>query len=352
MNGTCGLPSSMAPLSVLCVAGVCNSLSVYLHGRYPILTTAPPFGNSDPTSTSSRIVCAPDLSSIAVAPCSGHCVYLYSTPHLALRQHDLTWISSSFSTISANLLCIHQALQDLPTTWTNIFRPLEAKWSSLKELLDRYGVDSLHLSSVLVVGLGSGSKEGAPEAIVQFLCSLNEHALQRMLKNLESSIASVESTLRRNVVAPAQALVYSASEMLSLSQSMSCYLHDFPNLLQETVASQALAISETLYQNAELCVRDVVLMHLRIRDLVRWLIWEVLCAKADNTPIDSPEHGNARAKRPPQAVLDRVTHFLHKGDMFESKNPALCQTEVIVGLHVSVSKRDGFLLLPILAISF
>jgi hypothetical protein len=417
-NGTTGPPSHTSSLNILCVAGRSNSLSVYLHGRYRILTLVPP--SSPSPSNSSQIVCAPDLSCIVVAPSipsqsgetsesssthpptraaknNSQLVYWYSTPVLSRRHHDLSFLSSSYSFVSANLHCISDTIEKVTELWNETFRPMETKWNELSKLLTSYGVVTnstedgkygqdqknststignvcrTQLRHVLVMGLnGSRAKEGsAASAMSQFLGQLNEHGLMRLLKSLEANLATAEDLIRQSILAPAQALVYHCgSELLGMtmaqcsvsgsgSRCVSGRSQD-GHLLDDAVVQQALKISRILYVAAERLVGDIVTIHHRLKDLVRWMVWQIQCVKMQQTSEEEGKNSsshNTNMARPPQAVLDRVVTFLSDRGLHgkararsvantspaasHSSNDTLLLTEVILGVHVMVSYNVG-----------
>ena len=356
-NGTSGPPSALAPLSVLCVAGTSNSLSLYLHGRYRIATIGPPSharGSSDGkecdnnvvSSTSTQIVCAPDLSAVLLVPSTGPMI-LYDLPQLSLRHYELSWISSSYSFVAANVYMAYSGLNLAASGWKDAIRPLEAKLSSLKELLRQYGILShgspatvrAELLNYMILGNCSTNIEGSAEALIQFFANLSEFALLRMAKTVESGIASVESRIRSSILSSAQALVYAASELYGLARSSAGYSCEGEHFLKKHQAQQALHVSERLCIMTDQCLADIVRVRHSVRDMFAWMVWEVLCVKAEGTALDSHERKQAISKRPPQVVHNRVAAIFSDARSLEDPLGKRGETENILGIHLSVSLK-------------
>ena len=348
-NGTSGPPSAFAPLSVLCVAGTTNSLSLYLHGRYRIAVIGPPRVSSGEenyssvSSTSTQIVCASDLSAVLLAPSTGP-IILYDLPQLSLRHYELSWISSSYAFVAANVYKAHSSLNLAASGWKEAIRPLEAKFSLLKDVLRQYGVVKdesnatvrSEMLSYMLLGNCSTNTEGSSEALVQFFANLSEFALQRLAKTVESGVVTAESRLRATVQTSGQALVYAASELYGLARSSAAYSCDGELLLKKDQAKLALHVSERLCIETEKCLADVIRVRHHLRDLFAWMVWVVLCAKADGTALDSPERQQAASKRPPQVVIDRVAAFLSDARSLDDDSGIRSETERILGIQLSV----------------
>jgi hypothetical protein len=383
-NGTSNSPSTLAPLNILCVAGVTNSLSIYLHGRYRIATLAPPdeviqhynnnnnHNNNSNNNLSLQIVCSLDLSSILLVPNYKNAnqkmiMILHDIPLLTLRHHELSWISSSYCFMAANLYKAYRTVEDISLSqWKDVIQPLENILLSWKELFHQYGVpikDSTtttvraELLRYLTFGhCTSNYMEGSAEACHQFFAnSCNIHSsnefsrsttttatLPRMAKSIENGLVAMEHRIRSTIQASAQALVYSTSELLGLARSTCC---EDPILLNRFHAQVALEISEQLCIITEHCLVDLLRLRHHIRDIFSWLIGEVSYAKAEDEGADPAV---ANSKRPSQTVRNRVTSFLSSAasleDEEEKEGIGGYETERLLGIPLSVSENVLFML--------
>jgi hypothetical protein len=279
-------------------------------------------------------------------------IILHDLPQLALKHHELSWISSSFSFVAANVYKAHSALSLAFSGWKETIRPLEAKLSCFNELLQQYGVifkkdgtssDATvrsELLSYMTLGYCTANTEGSAEACIQFFANLSEFAMQRLPKTVESGVVALENRIRSSLQASGQALVYSASELYGLARSsVAAYNCDDEDLLLDSQRARlALEVSERLCIVIEQCLVDIIRIRHNLRDFFAWLVWEVLCVKAEGTALDSPERQQAILKRPPQGVRDRVAAFLSDAGSLDGLDSGgqVGETERLMGIRLSV----------------
>jgi hypothetical protein len=374
-NGTSNSPSTLATLNILCVAGAANSLSIYLHGRYRIATLVPPpqllshnhhqdastttttTNNNNKRNISTQIVCSLDLSSVLLLPNHDNnkmIMILHDLPIFTLRYHELSWISSSFCFMAANLHKAYRTVEDVSLhQWKDIFQPLEKLLLSWKDLFQQYGVPmkdsttTLRAELLRYLTLGqctSNYMEGSAEACHQFFanyCNINNinennntaSTLPRMAKSIENGLIAMEHRMRSTVQAASQALLYSTSELFGLARSTCC---EDPALLDCAHAQVAMQISEQLCIITEHCLVDLLRLRHLIRDFFSWLIGEVSYVKAEEQEGTDQAH----SKRPSPTIQKQVASFLSSAASLEGnqgkEGEGFYETERLLGINLSV----------------
>jgi len=376
-NGTSNSPSTLATLNILCVAGAANSLSIYLHGRYRIATLVPPpqllsynrhqdassttatttNNNNNKRNISTQIVCTLDLSSVLLLPNQDNSkmiMIIHDIPIFTLRYHELSWISSSFCFMAANLHKAYRTVEDVSLhQWKDIFQPLEQLLLSWKDLFQQYGVPmkdsttTLRAELLRYLTLGqctSNYMEGSAEACHQFFanyCNINNinennntaSTLPRMAKSIENGLMAMEHRIRSTVQAASQALLYSTSELFGLARSTCC---EDPALLNCAHAQVAMQISEQLCIITEHCIVDLLRLRHLIRDFFSWLIGEVSYVKAEEQEGSDQAH----SKRPSPTIQKKVASFLSSAASLEGnqgkEREGFYETERLLGINLSV----------------
>ena len=145
-----------------------------------------------------------------------------------------------------------------------------------------------------------------------------------MERSLSVAVANVESQLRKTLLAPAQALVYQASELQAMSRSA-------PYLLLPDASGRVHECAQILLATAELALTELVDARFRFRDLVAWLRSQGSQIKARGTAANSVQRENAQKRRVPDSVVQRMLGYLQHPAEDESGGAGL--TETILGLR-------------------
>ncbi len=360
--------SPMAPLNVLCVSTQ-YGLHWYLQGQYRIMSIL----HLANLAGAKRInmTCSPDLSAILVTwdglpsplPPKNDTVNatLFSVPLFAEKRFDLQILTSSYRSIFSRLRDAKKGVRSSLTVWQSALRPLDVKFQNLFRLLCKYNVvpqnqndnaynveissDYIRLELLRFILSGRSTISGeASNAFDQFFtgATFHDQLFQREARGIEAGVASVEGNLRNNVLAPVRALVYEAEELYGMTKARGCMSNETP-LMDPKCALRLYTSSRILYLTLERCLATVVEARSRVHDFLAWIRGTASQVRARGTASDSVQRKNARDRRVPDGVLQRVSDFLSlpmiptcKRDGLQTKT-ARKLTECIVGAPVSVS---------------
>eukprot|EP00594_Rhizosolenia_setigera_P006670 CAMPEP_0178952770 /NCGR_PEP_ID=MMETSP0789-20121207/8038_1 /TAXON_ID=3005 /ORGANISM="Rhizosolenia setigera, Strain CCMP 1694" /LENGTH=762 /DNA_ID=CAMNT_0020633935 /DNA_START=285 /DNA_END=2573 /DNA_ORIENTATION=- len=307
---------------------------------------------------------------------------MYSLPSLSKHQYTLSQLSSSYCFITTQLNGIQKEMKTVRTKWKESFRILNAKLGALRGLFGSYGVynnnkigkeegdgkaetsknvpasPKSEILSYLFLGRSScfslddntydGAGAGASastEAVTNFFAThLNEMGLTRMKNSCELGLASIETLIRRNILASVRALLYAANELnglASTARAVDSYAtlsfneemkrdtivnyegeeeHEQESkndekenntvLISYTQTIELQKSCESLYLTVEYCLSQIVIIRHRLRDFLCWMSYMHANMKAQGTALDSFERENARKKKPPKVVINSLVSFL------------------------------------------
>eukprot|EP00562_Extubocellulus_spinifer_P001852 CAMPEP_0178484400 /NCGR_PEP_ID=MMETSP0696-20121128/7731_1 /TAXON_ID=265572 /ORGANISM="Extubocellulus spinifer, Strain CCMP396" /LENGTH=1148 /DNA_ID=CAMNT_0020111949 /DNA_START=1 /DNA_END=3447 /DNA_ORIENTATION=+ len=367
-------PSCRTPLSLLCVTTCANGTSLYLHGRYRILTVTPPAYAA--FNVGADAVCTADLGSFLIlytalppAPAAANIaadgglissnklkavLSLCFVPSIPRYRYELQTISSLYcSILMAHVRAIGRGLRDAASSWTGALRQLDVKFDNLVTLLRNYSaipeVPTIHDSATVkgnamrlslrhyIVSARSQRFVSAASALDQFFGAplMNDQLLQRMIRTLESSASSVEGHLRKNVLAPSRSLVWDSLELKGLAGAMDSISCHGVQLMDPTAAYGLCRSVESLHLTIQTCLRDIIDARCRLRDFLGWMRSTASSVKARGTAPDSALRENARKRRVDDSVVKRVASYF-VGDVSAGlcdKNRSL--TECVLGVPVS-----------------
>jgi Anaphase-promoting complex, cyclosome, subunit 4/Anaphase-promoting complex subunit 4 WD40 domain len=317
-------PTSRLPLSVLCVSTVEHGILVYLHGRYPAVRLSKP-ASSNPVS----MVVSPDLSHILVHEQHSSSLTLYSIPALARHRYHLQSIATAYITTTAHLQALQRNRVEVLAAWRSSLKPLDLKLAALSKLLVDYGLsDDLRSNLCHYLLSGQSSSSQISSAMDQFCTGvqMNDQLLMRMERSLQVAMAHVETLVRRNMVSPALALVWEAQELQSLAL-YAPYLFSLHSLGQN---------AQDLLVAAEAALLELVDARSRLKDFVAWLQGTAARIKARGTARTSVQQDQARKRRVPQAVVERVLQYFQPSKVEKSGPASASLTERV--LNISFSK--------------
>ena len=338
-------PTCRTPLSVLFVTTCANGTSLYLHGRYRILTLAPPAYAA--FNARAKTVCSTDLGTFltaytalppasaatsiggAVSPSSLKTVLsLYTVPAVPQHRYELQTISSLYCSIMAHIRAIGKGLQGASSTWNGALRQLDQKFDQVVNLLRSYGalaitevpvdasttVKGNAVRSALrnyIISARSQRYASAASALDQFFGAplMNDQLLQRMIRALEASARSVEGQLRKDVLAPSRSLVWDSSELKGLVGAMSTTSLYGDQLVEPALAYSLCQTVENLRLTIETCLRDMIDIRCRLQDVLGWIRSTASAVKAKDTAKDSALRENARKRRVDDSVVKRVAGY-------------------------------------------
>lgn len=333
------LPECKTPLSVLCVS-TRESLDFYIHGRYPLVTVPHKMAESTKNVTT---IASNDLTFFVVyaeAPQAPAILSIYHLPFLKTDRYPLQSIASLHSSIETHLSTLKYSIPEVMNAWKSSLKPLDTKLQPLTRLLQNYGVNDKSLGEVLkqfiLVGHTSESSSLA-NAIDQFFTSvqMNDQLLQRMIRTLYGALANVESQARRTLLSPVQALAYHIQE---LSGFIKFYRNDTATDFGGIAIQDLVDRSYSLFISVELLLKAIVEGRYRVRDFCGYLRHAGSEIKARGTAPNSVQRENAKKRRVPQAVIERLLAVMNT-EMPGSLQDQ-CLTEQILSIPVSVRKQQ------------
>lgn len=385
------VPECKTPLSVLCVS-THQSFELYLHGRYPLLTlprSSPSAGKSglgtevywqaESKQHPPLVVASNDLAywlmtstaSTSDGTCTNTTLSLYHMPFLKRDRYAWQQIASLHTSLMSHLKTLKQSVSAVANNWKNSLKPLDLKLQPLIRLLKNYGVDVVLDSSVTSTGVPwhqqtlqavikdyimmghTSHSTSIANAMDQFFTNvqMNDQLLQRMERSLFASMANVESAAIEGIVRPTQALGWQIQELTGLVQSFD--LSHSPQessgrLAEDAIPSKSktqllhdvLAASEELWISAEHLLTCIVTSRFLVRDLCGWLRHAGSQVKARGTAANSVQRENAKKRRIPQDVLERLVSALSSGPgdttgtLYQPQQTGL--TESLLNLKVTV----------------
>mmetsp|Transcript_9209 Transcript_9209/g.17790 ORF Transcript_9209/g.17790 Transcript_9209/m.17790 type:complete len:1083 (+) Transcript_9209:64-3312(+) len=356
----------VAPLNVLCVVTQ-DGLHWYLQGLYRIMSIL----HLSNLSGSKRIkmTFSPDLSAMlvtsdglpsSIAPRNDTInANLYLAPLFAERRFDLQILTSSYRSIFFRLRGAKTGIRASLTAWQSALRPLDVKFQSLFRLICKYNVvpqnqhgnvSDIETSSEFIrrellrfILSGQSTISGeVSNAFDQFFtgATFHDQLFQREARGIDAGVASVEGNLRNNVLTPVRALVYETEELYGMAKARGCKANETP-LLDPQCALRLYTSARILYLTLERCLAAVVEARSRVNDFLAWIRGTASQVRARGTASDSVQRQNARDRRVPNGVLQRVSDFLSLPMMHTCREAgdktkiARKLTECIIGAPVS-----------------
>ena len=231
----------------------------------------------------------------------------------------------------SHLTTIQTSITEVMTAWKSSFKQLDTKLQPLLGLLKNYGVDDRPLGAILkqyiLVGHTSDSSSVA-NAMDQFFTSvqMNDQLLTRMERSLHGSLANVESSARKGLLSPAQAMCLQVQELSGLVRFYS--KNGDPDTLSKFVSA-----SEQLWLSIEALLSKIVAGRFQVRDFCAWLRSAGSQIKAQGTALQSVQRENAKTRRVPHAVLERLLKSLNTKVQLERQSNI---TEQLLNIPVSV----------------
>ena len=156
----------------------------------------------------------------------------------------------------------------------------------------------------------------------------------------------VEGTLRSRVLSHIRAVVYETEELYGLARTHWC-IGISSSLIDPDMALRLYTSARMLFLTFERCLAHVVEARSRLHDFFAWIRGTASQIRARGTAADSIQRQNARDRRVPNGVLQRVADFLSMPMMSACKNNdkggVPCDqrnlTECIIGVPISVRSR-------------
>jgi hypothetical protein len=310
-------PSCHTPLSLLCATTNDKEIHLYLHGRYAIATL-----DCGGVDVAQNMVCTSDLTHLLVQGSTSR-LTLFHLPALAQYRYPLQVISALYCSMSSHLMAIQQCMKELSAAWKSSLKPLDMKLDSLKRLLKNYDV-SKNVRTVLYEYILVGSVEDEPvtSALDQFFSNvqMNDQLIQRLERSLHSAVANVETLARRGLLSPTRYLAYEAGDLQS------------EPLISAKSSVELQRACSVLVLAAEDVVARIVEARFRLRDLVSWLRSAGSQVKARGTAPDSGQRENAKKRRVPHAVVERMATYLQGDDGGRGDSV----TESLIGISITV----------------
>ena len=201
---------------------------------------------------------------------------------------------------------------------------MDTKLDALTRLLKNYDV-SKDVCTVLheYILVGSVEDEPVTSALEQFFSNvqMNDQLIQRLERSLVGAVANVETLARRGLLSPAKSLAYEAGDLQCEP------LVDAKSTVDLQRATHMLVLS------AEDLVARIVEARFRLRDLVSWLRSIGSQIKARGTAPGSGQRENAKKRRVPHAVTERMASYLQSGGGVVQGDGI---TESLIGISITV----------------
>jgi hypothetical protein len=264
-------------------------------------------------ATPSRVVVSNDLSYFLVQSGISQ-LSLYHLPFLKRDRYPLQIVASLHSSIASHLATLRETVVECVNAWKSSLKPLDLKLQPLLPLLQNYGVDDQPLGVILkqyiLVGHTSESSSVA-NAMDQFFTSvqMNDQLLQRMERTLHGALANVESQARKCLLSPMQALCYEVHELAGHVR----FHHPEADVAQPL--QDLIDASSQLWISVHTLLVSIVQGRHQVRDLCGWLRSAGSQVKARGTAPNSVQRENAKKRRVPQAVIERLLASLNTTPM-------------------------------------
>lgn len=329
------LPASDTPLNLLCVTTE-QELQLYLHGRFPILKAA--IGTTGGRgNTVVDMAVSNNLTHFLLYPRGSHVLTIHSLPEMTRQRYTLQRIGTLSCSLQEHVQAIQTNVQDVAAAWKSSLKPLDLKLDLLTNLLQKYGLQGL-TTSYFVQYILSGHTRAAPSlahVMDQYFTNIqmNDQLLQRMEQSLSGAVQNVETQFRKSLWSPAQALLFQANEIVALA--MTTTVHKSNTMLSVELAKQVQEWSARLYMVVEMAMTELVDARFRLRDFVAWLRSVGSQIKANGTALNSVQRQNAKKRRVPDVVVERMLKYLQTEQV-----QAHGVTEVVLGLRFSSLLND------------
>ena len=258
---------------------------------------------------------------------------LYHFPFLKRDRYPFQIISSLHASITSHLDTLRTATVECANSWKSSLKPLDTKLQPLLRLLQNYGVDDQPLGAILkqYILLGHTSESSSmANAMDQFFTSvqMNDQLLQRMERSLHGALANVESQSRKGLLSPTQALCY---EIQELAGHVEFHHRQQSKELQELITS-----SHQLWISVHALILSIIEGRLQIRDFCGWLRSTGSQIKARGTAANSVQRENAKKRRVPQAILERLLLSMNINPL----DPTASLSESLLNITTSVRSHS------------
>jgi hypothetical protein len=268
------------------------------------------------------VVCSNDLTQLVVHQQGSTILKLVEVVPLQNHRYQLQTMASLHSSIQAHLDVLQTSAREVGNSWKSSLKPLDDKLSPLLGLLQNYGVEesmSQVLRQYLLVGHTSASSNLA-NAMDQFFTGvqMNDQLLQRMERSLQASVANVETLVRKQLISPARALNYHVGELGGVLRFYNEEMDDTTTTTCLVLLEQA---SERVLMSVERLLTDIIQARFQLRDFCEWLRSTGSQIKARGTAANSVQRENAKKRRVPHAVIQRMVQYLaHAASLTENNS--------------------------------
>jgi hypothetical protein len=335
-------PSAKNPLSMLVIFNE-GALLLYLNGRYRIafvplldeIKNSQLLDKVHLVSTSNFHI----LTTLLTRAGSFRYI-LYNIPTLVGHRYNLQFISSSYVSISHHLSTMKVGMEETQNAWCAALRQLDLKFEQLLNLLKKYNViqqgsdsqEELMRNELLKYILGGHSSRSSDcsNAMDQFFTHpmMNDQLLVRLFRSVEANVAGVESLFRKKILAPCRSFLFDVEELHGLGKAMNrerkyeCggspsgtqtddqFLDSLPALMDDDTCERLCEAAKIFYLVAEQCAFQIVEMRYRLECLTKWIRATASQVKARGTAADSVQRENARKRRVPDQIVQKVATFL------------------------------------------
>ncbi|GFH52388.1 hypothetical protein CTEN210_08864 [Chaetoceros tenuissimus] len=327
-------PMARTPLSIYMTLSD-DSLSLYLNGRYRVLSIPSPQLTGNETDLVLRQIASTSNFHImtSLQSASSMKLSLYHISSLSQHRYNLQFISASYSSITNHFNTMKTGMTEAYNVWNTCLRQLDMKFDQMTNLLKRYGVISsdcqnpedivrTELLNYILGGHSSRSKESS-NAMDQFFTNpmMNDLLLVRMFRTLETNVAGVESLLRKKVLAPIRSLVFDAGELNGIVKVMNAERRfetgksiasniGLPALMDSETSARLCEASEILFIISEQCITQMVEIRHRLECMTKWIRGTASQVKARGTALDSAQRENAKKRRVNEHIIRSVADFL------------------------------------------
>jgi len=330
--------SARNPLSMLVVVNE-GAMLLYLNGRYRIASIP----LSDETKHSKvKFVSTSNFHILSMQHSRKESIryILYNIPTVVDHRYNLQCISSFYVSICHHVSTLKCGMEETQNAWCGALRQLDMKFDQLLNLLKKYNVieqdchnpEEFMRNELLKYILGGHSSRSSDcsNAMDQFFTHpmMNDQLLVRLFRSVEANAAGVESLFRKKILAPCRSFLFDVEELhglvkamnregqyesgnvLALAQTEDKFLSSLPALMDNGTCERLCEATKILYMVAEQCVCQIVELRYRLECLTKWIRATTSQVKARGTAADSVQRENARSRRIPDQIIQKVAAFL------------------------------------------
>ena len=290
--------------------------------------------------------------------------HVYTIPRIHQERYPLQIVSAFYSSILSHLSTMKLGMKDVITGWNSALRPLDLKFDPMIKLFKDYGIINhtsstttlhpwiqaqtvrLHLlqyilrghvytstgdNNIPITSSPSSIHVSVSNALDHYFtqASMNDALLVRLSKSMASSLAQLETTVRKYFFGPMNALLYDVYELYGYvhyfwsygsdvtedeedetTVSTTSQISSSSSLMNVVHMRELLESTERLRSILEIALQQLIEVRLRVNHIIEWLRGTAAQVKARGTPVDSIQRDHAKKRRVSDSILQHISYFL------------------------------------------